>query len=80
MLDIAKKKSKSSAVQYNLHLSSSGEKTNKQTKDKEALADLQDSAKEIKSILAVVSSCILEDKLQGWIVHDDNLGHQNVAK
>lgn len=65
MLDIAKKKSKSSAVQYSLHLSSSGEKTNKQTKDEEALADLQDSVKEIKSILAVVCSCILEDKLQG---------------
>lgn len=35
LLDIAKKKSKSSAVQYNLHLSSSGEKKTKRPKTRQ---------------------------------------------
>lgn len=49
LLDIAKKKSKSSAVQYNLHLSSSGEKKTKdQKQDKKVLADLQHSLKKKK--------------------------------
>lgn len=41
LLDIAKKKSKSSAVQYNLHLSSSEGKK----KNKEVLVDLRHSLK-----------------------------------
>jgi len=87
LLDIAKKKSKSSAVQYNLHLSfSEKKKTNKKTKktpqDKNVLADLQHSflKKKAPCYCFFVSSCILDDELQGLFVCGNVLGPQDGQK
>lgn len=82
LLDIAKKKSKSSAVQYNLHLSSSGEKkpTTKQKRGQESISRPAAQFKKKKKHPAIVSSCILDEKLQGLIVSGDILGPQDGQK
>lgn len=59
-----------------------GKKNQQQNKreDKKVSADLQHSLKKKKKHPAIVSSCILDEKLQGLIVSGDILGPQDGQK